>query len=651
MKDNDLLFDLDDEAIEKLAQEFPVLTDEEKERMYAMSERKYNITEDTNTGFNSETEVSGVDVYKRPKWRTASIAASLALLIGAGSFGGYNIAKQFSNGDNNDPDVPTTVSEDMSQALTEVSEDPRTEEYRKTAEALLDEYNDFITPYIEEELPESPDYPEYELTDEQFESMSEEEIVAYDTEHEKLCRQIDEEYSKYFDNIWYDVRSNSYPYSTSEIQYGYWSYQYYSSGMKFKNTDEVMSKALSFMSQSLIDKQFPNLIGEELTNYEPNRIYDYDNEDYPDFGTYAMYNGKLYCSSLGCDNEGNDHINSTYKFYKYKNEPAEIYDITDDSFTAVVKYEFTNIPNKYDMSMKVVNRDGKWIIDDIEPTGPELDAQKLDIVDKMMNSVKLYDKISANKALFNKIPDDSSDEEMDYSVSYRILCADNRAARSYDYGYYGDGYNGSDDITSMTEYAKKNIDPEHEKESEDYCDGEKLYYWHNPIDLDGDESNGKEYEWYDWNNYFYRDSDADKYKGFEALRLNSHHEINNYERSTYKPVLCPNGQELAISYLYELNKWDITGEINFEGRDCYIIEGVRPDAEYNYDPNYEGLDVVNFKLYIDKETGIPMVTMTYLKNGDINEVEMYFDVKFNDKAEPVPEQDMSWFDTSWENYK
>ena len=78
---------------------------------------------------------------------------------------------------------------------------------------------------------------------------------------------------------------------------------------------------------------------------------------------------------------------------------------------------------------------------------------------------------------------------------------------------------------------------------------------------------------------------------------------------------------------------------------------MRPDAEYNYDPNYEGLDVVNFKLYIDKETGIPMVTMTYLKNGDINEVEMYFDVKFNDKAEPVPEKDMSWFDTSLENYK
>ena len=32
-------------------------------------------------------------------------------------------------------------------------------------------------------------------------------------------------------------------------------------------------------------------------------------------------------------------------------------------------------------------------------------------------------------------------------------------------------------------------------------------------------------------------------------------------------------------------------------------------------------------------------------------VDLYFDVKLNDKAEPVPEKDMSWFDTSLENYK
>ena len=647
MKDYDLFPDLDDETLDKLAQEFPVLTDEEKERMYAMSERKYNITNETNEEFNTETEVSGVDVYKRPRWRTASIAASLALLIGAGSFGGYNIAKQLSNGDNNDPDVPTTVSEDMSQALTEVPEDPRTEECHKTAEALLDEYNDFLEPF---DLDAMPKYDYVEPDEAELENMTDEEREAYFDEINKRNEEIDAEHGQHFDEIWYELGIGDpldYPNFT---RLGSWYYNHYDIGMKFKDTDEVMSKALSFMSQNLIDKQFPKLIGEELTNYEPDREYDQSKEQCPDFGTYAMYNGRLYCySSTTYANEA-AVIESTYRFYNYKNEPAEIYDITDDSFTAVVKYEFTNIPNKYDMTMKIVNKDGNWLIDDIEPTGPELDQNKLDVIDKMMNSVDLYDKISAKNASFYKVPDDSPAEVKDYSAHFNILYADNRAARSYCYGYYGDRYNGSDDIADIAEYAKKAVDTEHERETEDYCDGEKYYYWHNPMDLDGDESNGKEYEYSSWNNYFYRDSDADKYKGFEALRLNSEHAVR-YDSSLYKPALCPNGQGLATSYLYELNKWDITGDINFDGRDCYIIEGERPNAEYDYDPNYEGRDFVNFKLYIDKETGIPMVTITYRKNGDINSVDMYFDVKLNDKAEPVPEQDMSWFDTSLENYK
>ncbi|WP_303805758.1 hypothetical protein [Ruminococcus flavefaciens] len=641
MKDNNLLFDLDDEAIEKLAQEFPVLTDEEKERMYAMSERKYNITEDTNTGFNSETEVSGVERYKRPKWRTASIAASLALLIGAGSFGGYNIAKQFSNGDNNDPDVPTTVSEDMSQALTEVSEDPRTEEYRQTAEGLLAEYEDFLEPFDYDIMPK---YPDEDMESEELGKMSEEEYNAYLDKIDEERQRIDEEAGQSFDYLYYEL-GNGDPLDYPNYTFlGHWEYQHYEIGMKFSNTDEVMDKALSFMSQSLIHKQFPDLIGEELTNYEKVYTFRQDIEQCPDFGTYAMYNGKLYCNALDRDTFNSQKIPSTYRFYNCQNEPIVITDIEDSSFTATVKYEFTNVPNKYDMSMKVVNRDGKWIIDDIEPTGPELDAQKLDIVDKMMNSVKLYDKISANNAHFEKIPENSSDEDMDYSVSYRILCADNRAARSYDYVYDGDGYKGSEDITSMTEYAKKNIDPEHEKENEVYCDGEKFYYWHNPTDLDRDESNGKEYRGYDWNNYFYRDSNADKYKGFEAIRLNSTHDVS-YDSPIYKGALCPDGEALVINYLYDFSTWNITGDINFEGRDCYIIEGKRPKKDYD---EYER---DRYLLYIDKETGIPMLDISYLENGDISSVDLYFDVKLNDKAEPVPEKDMSWFDTSLENYK
>ena len=74
MKD-DLFENTDNMTIDSLAQDFPVLTDEEKERIYAMSERKYNNDTDMNTDekFDRKIEVTGVERYKRPgnpyKWR------------------------------------------------------------------------------------------------------------------------------------------------------------------------------------------------------------------------------------------------------------------------------------------------------------------------------------------------------------------------------------------------------------------------------------------------------------------------------------------------------------------------------------------------------------------------------------------------------
>ena len=632
MKDNDLFFDLDDETIDMLAQEFPVLTDEEKERMYAMSERKYNITNDTNDNYSAETEVSGVERYNRPKWKTASVAASLALLIGAGSFGGYNIAKQLHSGTEDDPNVPTTVSEDMSQVNTE---DPRTEEYRSITDDLLNKYNDFLAPYNEDELPKSDENSYIERAD----GMTDEEWEAAAAEYQRKESEI-------HDQIWFEFGTGDqldYPnYNLIKS----WSYDHYTTGMKYSNTDEVMEKALSFMSQSLIDKQFPDLIGDDLSGYESNTYYNKDTDDYPDFGVYAMRDGKLYCAPLDYDANGNKYIPSTYRFYNCLNEPAVITDITDDSFTAVVKYEFTNIPNKYDMTMKLVNKDGSWFIDDIEPTGPEVDQQKLDIIEKMMNSGDYYDKISVKYGHFYKAPEGSPAEIRDYSVKIDVTYADNRTARKYSYGYYADRYNGSEDIASMVSYAKNTFSADHEKEDEDYCDGEKYYYWHDPMDLDGDESNGKEYSYDSWNNDIYHDEDADKYGGFDSLRMNSERMLN-WSRDTYKPFICPNGQLIATNYLYEFSNWDITGETTFESRECCIIEMDIPDYLSSYSSDYHD----KLTAYIDKETGIPMLVEMLDENGDLVEANFYYDVKLNDQAESVPEKDMSWFDTGLSNFK
>lgn len=81
MKNNDFeIFDnAGDDMIEKIAEDYPVLTDEEKERMFAMSERKFNIAES-----KGEAEVvSGVERYKKPAWhRYAAMAAALVLVFG-----------------------------------------------------------------------------------------------------------------------------------------------------------------------------------------------------------------------------------------------------------------------------------------------------------------------------------------------------------------------------------------------------------------------------------------------------------------------------------------------------------------------------------------------------------------------------------------
>lgn len=89
MNNKDLFEETDEMIVEKVAEEFPVLTDEEKERIFAMSERKYNISQNKDNNnkfedFTSDTgnEVKGVEQYKRPMWyKTLSIAAAAVLMV------------------------------------------------------------------------------------------------------------------------------------------------------------------------------------------------------------------------------------------------------------------------------------------------------------------------------------------------------------------------------------------------------------------------------------------------------------------------------------------------------------------------------------------------------------------------------------------
>ena len=649
MKDFYLFDDTDDVTLESLAQDFPVLTDEEKERIYAMSERKYNNDTEKKTDdiFDNEEEVKGVERYRRPKMRTASIAAAAVLLIGAGSFGGYNIAQQLKDGKDGDNDnVTTTIAVDITQSGTEAPEDPLTEEYRDAAEELLAEYNDFLVPYNVDELPQRKSAA-LMPSDEEIASMTAEEFEAYVEEQHRISDEVEADANAHHDRIWFDLGIGD-PYDhVNYVFIGNWNYSYFDTGMKFSSTDEVQEKALSFMSQSCIDKMFPKLIGEDLTGYEPDRIYRQDIEKCPDFGTYAMRDGKLYCT---CSNDFIDDmfIAASYYFFNRKDEPVVITDITEDSFTACVKYESTSVPNKYDMTMKVVKNGENWIIDDIEPTGPELDAQKLEIVNKMMNSCDYYDKISAKKADFYALRDDNDPDKGKCTVQLESIYCDNRAPKEYSSGYYADDLISMDSPENMANSARKIYSPHHEKETETYCDGTRYYYWNNPLDLDGDESNGKEYSWYDWNDDVPHDGDAEKYSSFEDLMMTSYHHLI-YNSSSFRPMICPNGRSMVINYLYDFSAWNITGETVFEGVDCYIIEFYMPS--YMYEEGDEIYGISSFMAYVSKETGIPMATLYYGSDADVQSMEILYDVKFNGDAEPVPDVDMNAVGLEKFNYK
>ena len=95
----DILENTDQSVIDRLSAEFPPSDAEEKEKVFRMSERKFNIANTPSVKFTETDEqtVSGVDVYRRPMWKKClSTAAAAAILIG-GAAGGIKAYRHFIN--------------------------------------------------------------------------------------------------------------------------------------------------------------------------------------------------------------------------------------------------------------------------------------------------------------------------------------------------------------------------------------------------------------------------------------------------------------------------------------------------------------------------------------------------------------------------
>lgn len=136
MRTDDVFNDIDSKTADRLAKEYPVLRDEQKERLYAMSKRKFDIKID-----NSSIDVSGVEKYRRPKWFKGVSVAAAALLLVAGIGGSmYYISR---SGWRASTQLEGTIAE-TTEALTNEQTEAEEADTEAIAKALIDDYMDFM---------------------------------------------------------------------------------------------------------------------------------------------------------------------------------------------------------------------------------------------------------------------------------------------------------------------------------------------------------------------------------------------------------------------------------------------------------------------------------------------------------------------------
>ncbi|SEH37759.1 hypothetical protein SAMN02910265_00161 [Ruminococcus flavefaciens] len=131
MKDEfDIMFSREESDIEKIANNYPAAGQREKEKIYEICKRKYNILksedkESESDGFIKQAE--GVEVYKRPKlYRFLSVAAAVAIV--AGGVGGYAFMKNrnwnnFGAGTTNPVQIEPGVPQELIDELNAVTDE------------------------------------------------------------------------------------------------------------------------------------------------------------------------------------------------------------------------------------------------------------------------------------------------------------------------------------------------------------------------------------------------------------------------------------------------------------------------------------------------------------------------------------------------
>ena len=401
MRKDDLFKELDDMDIDGIAQEFPVLTDDEKERIYAMSERKYNIENNTDKDYSDgdETVVSGVEQYKRPIWYKYVSAAAAAVLTIGGITGSMLLMK---NGKNIDPadEMTTSTTEEITTSTTATE---------TTTEAATEDITEDIT----------------------YAEGSHEAVAAY------LTDRFADITNKLFGRIEFDPNDSiTFDFSNYDPDNGYVYKPTFS-----RVTEPGFEQNTDFLNafrEICTDEFYDRLENKGGGNNDPDSynmgvniwpsyqfkadLSDHENGDHVDIYSeienknteFIMYRGGLYVSS--------DYTSE--KKDNYSDQPA-LKDEGEDSFKAVRCALFTPACNSTysktgnPLTFSFVKEDDSWKISDIIE-GPNMESIAwLAARNYFINEDTQY----KNKSLFlDSFSEDADVSMYDYYRSFRAHC-------------------------------------------------------------------------------------------------------------------------------------------------------------------------------------------------------------------------------------
>jgi len=334
MKKNDELlngFEIDLETADRVAKEYPSLSDSAKERMFNMAKEKMN---DTNADLTeNDNSVKGVEIYNRPRWiKFAGMAAAVVLMAGGIGGGSYLLHNMKSTA----PTPNSSIAEEVTTYVTGTV----------TTEAASVETTTGTQKAVSGAVTEVTGTTAITTTT----SAAAAETTAAQTENETFVP--DEAAHRLTDNYW----DYAYLFGRSVLQTADYEHTVH---VKFETPDNTSGDPMNIEYVKCMFKELADRNMEELKEYyysyytaDFDPFYDPYNQ-YPDdfelFGpsftegsdmtmdrncVYIEYNGELYQRSLYTSFDNTDH---------WTDDQMEITNVTENSFT--LKRKFRNRPN------------------------------------------------------------------------------------------------------------------------------------------------------------------------------------------------------------------------------------------------------------------------------------------------------------------